>query len=72
MSLVRTSTVSHPAVDSPVTPYALATIADDALASGDPVTAVQFIDMAYQAFDEMHAERSEVVFASTADSEFVG
>jgi hypothetical protein len=72
MSLVRASTVSHPAGHSPVSPHALATIADEALASGDTATAVRFIEMAYQAADDAEADASEDSFPSTADNEFVG
>jgi hypothetical protein len=72
MSLVLASTVRHPAVDSPVSPHALATIADEALASGDRATAVRFIEMAYQAADDANGDALEDSFSSTADPECIG
>lgn len=71
MSLIRTTVLGQPDTNSPVSPYTFVAIADEALASGDAATAVRFVEMAYQAFDEIHAGRWTNALSSATEPESV-
>jgi hypothetical protein len=52
MSAVRPSRAGH-AAHSPMSPRAFVAIAEDAAAMNDVETAIRFIEVVYQAFDEV-------------------